>query len=138
LDNDDSLQPSSGNSSSKKQKPRTHVAVMMDTISTNIASVRESIDVLTTERRIARLQVPSQATQELTPSSTVGEEAIERLQQVESHLDPDRMIALLDRFQRDPNAAKAYMTLKREDYRKAWVSKRLAEEGFVEGITVDE
>jgi hypothetical protein len=47
------------------------------------------------------------------------------------------MIALVDLVSSDTIAADVYMTLEQEDYRKAWISKRLRELGFVEGITVD-
>ena len=62
---------------------------------------------------------------------------MQRLQQTETNLDPDHMIALVDLVSSNTIAADVYMTLEREDYCKAWISKRLKELGFVDGITVD-
>src|SRR6266567_1218838 len=64
-----------------------HDSVLMETLSSNIANVHESIRDLATERRISRLQ--SQAAQEdMASSSKLGDEAMQRLQLVESHLAP--------------------------------------------------
>ena len=62
---------------------------------------------------------------------------MQHLQQTETHLDPDRMIALVDLISGDTIAADVYMSFEREDYRRAWTSKRLKELGFIDGITVD-
>ena len=47
------------------------------------------------------------------------------------------MIALVDLVSSDTIAADVYMTLEQEDYRRAWILKRLKELGFIDGITVD-
>ena len=63
---------------------------------------------------------------------------MQRLQQTEMNLNPNRMIALVDLvFSSNTIAADIYTTLEREDYHKAWISKQLKELGFVDGITVD-
>lgn len=100
---------------------------------------------MTAERKLRRLQQDArtdaqatQAVQLLASSPQRRHEAMQRLQQTETHLDPDRMIALVDLVSSDTIAADVYMTLEREDYRKAWISKRLKELGFVDGIAVDD
>ena len=62
---------------------------------------------------------------------------MQRLQQTETHLDPDRMIALVDLISGDTIAADVYMSFKQEDYHWAWISKQLKELGFIDRITVD-
>jgi len=100
---------------------------------------------MTAERKLRRLQQDArtdaqatQAVQLLASSPQRRHEAMQRLQQTETHLDPDRMIALVDLVSSDTIAADVYMTLEWEDYRKAWISKRLKELGFVDGIAVDD
>jgi hypothetical protein len=78
-----------------------------------------------------------QAAKVLASSPQRRHEAMQRLQQTETHLDPDRMIALVDLISGDTIAADVYMSFEREDYRQAWISKRLKELGFIDGITVD-
>ena len=59
--------------------------------------------------------------------------AMERLQDTEGHLKPQAMICLIDYIVKDTTAADIYMSLKREDYHKEWISERLKERGFVDG-----
>jgi hypothetical protein len=99
---------------------------------------------MTTERKLRRLQQDAhadaqavQAAKVLASSPQRRHEAMQRLQQTETHLDPDRMIALVDLISGDTIAADVYMSFEREDYRRAWISKRLKELGFIDGITVD-
>ena len=99
---------------------------------------------MTAERKLHRLQQDvhadaqaAQAVQLLASSPQRRHEAMQRLQQTETYLDADRMIALVDLVSSDTIAADVYMTLEREDYRKTWVSKRLKELGFIDGIAVN-
>ena len=99
---------------------------------------------MTTERKLRRLQQDAhadaqavQAAKVLASSPQRRHEAMQRLQQTETHLDPDRMIALVDLISSDTIAADVYMSFEREDYRRAWISKQLKELGFIDGITVD-
>jgi hypothetical protein len=143
LDGAGSILSSSHNSSSKKSKTRGATAI--DGVKASLDTIGSSIRDMTAERKLRRLQqdarTDAQATQAvklLASSPQRRHEAMQRLQQTETHLDPDRMIALVDLVSSDTIAADVYMTLEREDYRKAWISKRLKELGFVDGIAVDD
>ena len=142
LDEDGSNLSGSHNSSGKKSKARS--ATAMDGVGTALQSIGSSIRDMTAERKLRRLQDDArasaqavQAAQVLSSSPQRRHEAMQRLQQTETNLDPDRMIALVDLVSSNTIAADVYMTLEREDYRKAWISKRLKELGFVDGIAVD-
>jgi hypothetical protein len=146
LDDDGSILASLRNSSGKKQKSPSGAAAM-DGVGDGLQTIGSSIRDMITERKLRRLQQEAradaqvaQAAQLLVSASSPQRrhEAMQRLQQTETYLDPDRMIALVDLVSSDTIAADVYMTLEREDYRKAWISKRLKELGFVEGIAVDE
>jgi len=98
---------------------------------------------LTTEHKAARIQAATQAEQASVASSSkltteeVAEAAIQHLQELESHLDPTRLVALINRIQREPSLGRVYMALQQEDTREAWILKRLAEEGFGEGVAFE-
>jgi hypothetical protein len=143
---DDSMLTSSRNSSGKKQKPRSGAAVI-DGVEDGLQTIGNSIRDMTAERKLHQLQQEAhadaqaaQAARQLQVSSSPQRrhEAMQRLQQTETYLDPDHMIALVDLVSSNTIAANVYMTLEQEDYRQAWVSKRLKELGFVEGIIVNE
>ena len=140
---DDSSVVSSQTSSSKKPKQRSGTAVM-ENLSNSIASVSESISDMTSERRTLRLQQNQAVQEESIQSSEISDKAIHRLQIIETDLSPNHMAALIDRFDRDPKTAKGYMRDMLEEVRKAWIARRLKEEGFVtegnaapEGVMAD-
>lgn len=93
---------------------------------------------LVTEQRLRRLQQDAHATAlaiQTTQQASVSpnrrcEEAMERLQETETYLAPESMAALVDLVSVDADAAKAYLSLRQEDYRKAWVSMRLSRLGY--------
>ena len=142
LDEASSILSSSHNSSSKKSKTRGATAI--DGVKASLDTIGSSIRDMTAERKLRRLQQDAradaqaaQAVQLLASSPQRRHEAMQRLQQTETYLDADRMIALVDLVSSDTIAADVYMTLEREDYRKTWVSKRLKELGFIDGIAVN-
>jgi hypothetical protein len=51
--------------------------------------------------------------------------AMERAQELETELSDDHLAALLELFQSDVSTADAYMVLKRDNLRKAWVRRKL-------------
>jgi hypothetical protein len=51
--------------------------------------------------------------------------AMERAQELETYLSDDHLAALLELFQTDVSTADAYMVLKRDNLRKAWVQRKL-------------
>jgi hypothetical protein len=53
------------------------------------------------------------------------------LQEKETYLDDNRIVALVDLFQTDTGAADAYLALKRDNLRKLWIERRLTKDlGF--------
>jgi hypothetical protein len=143
---DGSILASSRNSSGKKQKSHSG-ANAMDGVGDGLQTIGSSIRDITAERKLCRLQQEARADAQAAQAAQLlvsvsspqrRHEAMQHLQQTETYLDPDRMIALVDLVLSDMIAADLYMTLEWEDYRKAWISKRLKELGFVEGIAVNE
>ena len=49
------------------------------------------------------------------------------LQEQETYLDDDRMIAFIDLFRADTAVADAYLAIKRDGLRRKWVEKQLKE-----------
>jgi hypothetical protein len=105
-------------------------AAAMQNVLTGLASISSSIDGMTAERRLCRLQQEA-GPRAPTSSPERRHDAIRRLQQTETYLDAEPMVALVDLFEQNTAAAEAYMLLEREDYRKTWVAKRLREAGHV-------
>jgi hypothetical protein len=56
--------------------------------------------------------------------------AMERAQDLETDLSDDQLAALLELFQSDVSTADAYMVIKREPLRKAWVQRKLKLSGI--------
>lgn len=52
--------------------------------------------------------------------------AIERAQEVESDLTPDELAGLLEVFQKERDSARAYLLIKNDSVRKAWIKRKLA------------
>lgn len=52
--------------------------------------------------------------------------AIERAEELETELDDERLVQLINIFETDVSAADAYMVIKRDGLRKAWVKAKLA------------
>jgi hypothetical protein len=61
----------------------------------------------------------------LAPSPSRKTKAIQRAQELEDELDDDRLAALIRVFQADVNAADAYLVIKREGLRRAWIASTL-------------
>lgn len=56
--------------------------------------------------------------------------AMELIQEQESYLSDDCLVAFIDLFRADTAAADAYVALKREGLRKSWVQKQMKDLGF--------
>jgi hypothetical protein len=115
----------------------------MPALQSSLDVIGTSIHDLATERKMRRLQVEARHETQLAAQARVlssspqrRHEAMQCMQQTESYLDPDRMIALIDLVSSDTIAADVYLSLQREDYRRHWISKRLADLGFVDGVAV--
>ncbi|CDO68123.1 hypothetical protein BN946_scf185044.g31 [Trametes cinnabarina] len=52
--------------------------------------------------------------------------AIRRAQHLEDHLDDDRLVALINIFEKDGSSADTYLVLEWESLRRAWVENKLA------------
>ena len=61
----------------------------------------------------------------LAPSPSRKTKAIQRAQELEEELDDTRLAALIRIFQSDVYAADAYMVIKRDGLRKAWIESTL-------------
>ena len=61
---------------------------------------------------------------------------MQRVQQIETHLDASRVMALADLVVKDTIAADTYMSIKREDYHHAWVALKLKGMGFIDRISI--
>jgi hypothetical protein len=57
--------------------------------------------------------------------------AMDLLQEKETYLDDNRIVALVDLFQTDTGAADAYLALKRDNLHKLWIERQLTKDlGF--------
>ena len=99
---------------------------------------------LAAEHKLCRLQEdactePQVAAQAYAVSSSpqCRHEAMQCLQQTETYLDVDRMVALINLVSLYMIAATAYLSLEQEDYHKVWVAKWLKELGYIEGLAID-
>jgi hypothetical protein len=54
------------------------------------------------------------------------EVAMERVQEVDSDLTPDELAGLIEVFQKERDSARAYLLIKNEGVRKAWIKRKLA------------
>jgi hypothetical protein len=61
----------------------------------------------------------------LAPSPSRKTKAIQRAQELEEGLDDDKLAALIRVFQADVNAADAYLVIKRDGLRRAWIASTL-------------
>lgn len=67
------------------------------------------------------------ASASLPPSTPQRKQlAMRRAQKLEDHLDDDRLVSLINIFQKDASAADAYLVLERDGLRRAWVEDQLS------------
>ena len=132
----------SNNSSSKKQKH--HGGAMIEGVKASLDIIGTSMCDLAAECKLHRLQEDAQAKAQvaaqayaMSSSPQCRHEAMQHLQQTETYLDADRMVALINLVLSDMIAATAYLSLEWEDYYKVWVVKQLKELGYIEGLAVD-
>jgi hypothetical protein len=151
--------PSSASASSSKRKhsalgeddttvsdSRTSCSSGKRKRSTALDGVKESLNVigmslreLASERKLRRLQIDTRADAGQggkAESPQRRHEALQRVQQIETHLDASRVMALADLVAKDTVAADIYLSIEREDYRYAWVALKLKEMGFIDGISM--
>lgn len=138
LGEDDSAVSGSRTScSSGKRKQR---GTALDGVKESLNMIGLSLRELASERKLRRLQIDARvdAAHEQggkAESPQRRHEAMQRVQQMETHLDASRVMALADLVAKDTIAADIYMSIEREDYHHAWVALKLKEMGFVEGVS---
>jgi hypothetical protein len=123
--------------SSGKRKQR---GTALDGVKESLNMIGLSLRELASERKLRRLQIDARvdAAHEQggkAESLQRRHEAMQRVQQMETHLDASRVMALADLVAKDTIAADIYMSIEREDYCHAWVALKLKEMGFVEGVS---
>ena len=124
--------------SSGKRKPRT---TALDGVKESLDVIGTSLGELASERKLCRLQLDARADAAheqggKAESPHRRHEAMQRVQQIETHLDASRVMALADLVAKDTIAADTYMSIEREDYCHAWVALKLKGMGFVDGISI--
>ena len=85
--------------------------------------IKESLDAFNSTLRRSLLLQPERARADTSPERR--SKAMDLLQELESYLDDDRMVAFIDLFKADTAAADAYLAIKRDSLRKKWVEKQL-------------
>lgn len=114
--------------SGKKQRSVVPGAVALN-------GIKESLDTFNKTIERSLIQPPQERVRDSSPERRA--KAMARLQEVETHLDDARMIALIDLFKADTAEADTYMSLQREALRKKWLDKQLSERcGFPVSIDV--
>ena len=111
------LLASQSNASASKKQRTTTCAVALN-------GIKESLDAFNnTLGRSLVMQQPDRGRADTSPERRA--KAMDLLQEQESYLDDDRMVAFIDLFREDTAAADAYLALKRDSLRKKWVEKQL-------------
>jgi hypothetical protein len=123
--------------SSGKRKQR---GTALDGVKESLNMIGLSLCELASECKLRRLQIDARvdAAHEQggkAESPQRRHEAMQRVQQMETHLDTSHVMALADLVAKDTIAADIYMSIEREDYHHAWVALKLKEMGFVEGVS---
>jgi hypothetical protein len=112
----------SSNSSSSK-RGRVTGAIALANIGHNFADFNTMYRV-SLDRQEARHQqrAAKRSHQEEDPMSI----AMEHVQETESDLTPDELAGLIDVFQKERDSARAYLLIKNDSIRKAWIKRKLA------------
>ena len=116
------LHASQSNTSSSKKQRTTTGAVALN-------GIKESLDAFNSTLGRSLLLQPERARSDTSPERR--SKAMNLLQELESYLDDDRMVAFIDLFKADTAAADAYLAIKHDSLRKKWVEKQLIDQlGF--------
>ena len=103
--------------------------------------ISTSLHELASEHKLRRLQLDARADAAheqggKAESPHCRHEAMQHVQQIKTHLDASRVMALADLVVKDTIAADTYMLIKQEDYHHAWVALKLKGMGFIDGISI--
>jgi hypothetical protein len=63
-------------------------------------------------------------------SSNIVDRAMDRVQELESSLSPDQLAGLLEIFEAHPGSARAYLAIKGDGVRNAWIQRKLVSIGL--------
>jgi hypothetical protein len=86
--------------------------------------IKESLDAFNNTLRCSLvMQQPECGRADTSPERRA--KAMDVLQEMETYLDDDRLVALIDLFRQDTAAADAYLAIKRDGLRRRWVEKQL-------------
>jgi hypothetical protein len=108
-------------SGSKKQRTTVTGAVALN-------GIKESLDNFNSTMERSLLMQPDRMRSDTSPERRA--KAMELIQEQESYLSDDCLVAFIDLFRADTAAADAYVALKREGLRKSWVQKQMKDLGF--------
>ena len=97
------LHASQSNTSSSKKQYTTMGAIMLN-------GIKESLDAFNSTLGCSLLLQPEQACADTSPEHQ--SKAMDLLQELESYLDNDHMVAFIDLFKADTAAADAYLAIK--------------------------
>jgi hypothetical protein len=107
--------------SSKKQRTAVTGAVALN-------GIKESLDSFNSTIERSLLMQPDRMRSDTSPERRA--KAMDLFQEQESYLSDDCMVAFIDLFRVDSAAADAYIALKRDGLRKAWVQRQMKDLGF--------
>ncbi|KAM5530466.1 hypothetical protein V8D89_015866 [Ganoderma adspersum] len=110
-------------STTKKPCP-SHGAAALEDVEGQLSSLNGLLHTMLTAETTGIAPVASIVP--LTPQKK--QLAIRRAQQLEQHLEDDKMILLLNLFEKDVGVADAYLVIEQDGLRKAWVDRKL--DGF--------
>jgi hypothetical protein len=110
--------PSSSMISGKKQRSAVPGAVALN-------GIKETLDMFNKTVERSLIVRPHEIVRDTSPERR--QKAMAHLQENETHLDDERLIALIDLFKSDTLEADTYMSLQRETLRKKWLQKQLVE-----------
>lgn len=105
------------NASGGKKQQTTTGAVALN-------GIKESLDAFNNTLRCSLvMQQPERGRADTSPERRA--KAMDVLQEMETYLDDDRLVAFIDLFRADTAAADAYLAIKRDGLRRRWVEKQL-------------
>ena len=120
LDLDDSVSVASGSRSSAKRSSPGVVA--MEGIRDNLGAISNS---MRDYNSIRQQQLDARPNKDASIFSADLDRAVRLLQEIEP--DPANLVNLVEIITNNSSAVRAFLSIDREDYRKAWVEKRLSD-----------
>jgi hypothetical protein len=134
----------SAGSGSKKRKGPNITA--MDGLNNTLSTISLSLRDMNDERRLRRLQIDTRAQAHAQAQQQVVSSSPQRREQARTclvenesdYLPADHMAALVDLISDNTSSADAYLSLRREDHRHAWLDRQLGKMGYIKGVSADD